>query len=129
MSAPSKPRRRWARRLAIAGAIGFAALNLVAARHARSMTHFGPGRPGDDLPPSPEDLSPTEKLVVLATGLEIPRPENAADPSAHSLDFETLVFPADDGSRVHAWFVPSEPSYGVVVLLHGYVGRAECVLP
>jgi hypothetical protein len=121
-------RRRWIRSALVSAVVAFVLLNAAAARHAWTMTNFVPREPGAEPPLRPEQLSLGAKLALLVTGLDVPRPENTLDPGDEGLPFETKHFASDDGTRLSAWFVPRPDPRGVVVLLHGYTGRADCVI-
>ena len=65
-------------------AVGFAGLNALAYGHARTMTHFTAGgtRTG-----KAETLSWSQKLWVLAIGVQLPKPSNSQTP----LDRQSVV--------------------------------------
>ena len=45
------------------------------------------------------------------------------DPSDIDLDFEDVFLDAEDGVRVHGWFVPANPARGVLLFFHGNAGN------
>jgi fermentation-respiration switch protein FrsA (DUF1100 family) len=45
------------------------------------------------------------------------------DPSDIDLDFEDVFVDAEDGVRVHGWFVPANPVRGVLLFFHGNAGN------
>ena len=44
-------------------------------------------------------------------------------PADFGLPFEDVWFTASDGTRLHGWFVPSEPSDAVLLFCHGNAGN------
>ena len=44
-------------------------------------------------------------------------------PAAAGLDYEDVFFSADDGVRLHGWYLPGEPGRPVVVFCHGNAGN------
>ena len=44
-------------------------------------------------------------------------------PSEWGLKYEDVRFRAEDGVQLHAWFVPAEPSKGVILFCHGNAGN------
>lgn len=121
-------RARWRRCLAIAIVAGFAALNLVAYLHARAMVTWSTA---GERTAGPEDLSTLEKIEVLLTGVDVPRPTNGRDPDALGLPFETLRFDSDSGFELEAWFVPADPANDralLAVCFHGYASAKASLL-
>src|SRR5438309_11124 len=106
----------------------FAALNVAAFGHARSMTHFA----GVGVSPRTRDvarLSPWRKLSVVLTGVPLRHRENRRTPADAGLAFETVTFPGAGGLPVEAWLVPSSKHAGLVLLFHGYGDSKSSVLP
>ena len=44
-------------------------------------------------------------------------------PGNVGLDYEDAVFPADDGTMLHGWFIPGEKNKPVVLFFHGNAGN------
>ena len=104
----------------------FLLYNLVIFFHARAMTHYVSG---GNKTPKPEDLSFWQKARILATGVAIPRPANAATPENFGLAFTTHPFQARDGIGLEGWFLPQTPSRGIVLVFHGYTSCKANLLP
>jgi alpha-beta hydrolase superfamily lysophospholipase len=118
--------RRWLR-LAALGVFGcFAALNLLAWRHAVAFTTFA--RDGEATR-RPQDLGPVDKLRVLVTGPTVPRPRNRRTPAELGLTFTTVGFPGYRGAPIEAWHVPAAASPGVVLMFHGHAAAKSSLLP
>jgi alpha-beta hydrolase superfamily lysophospholipase len=99
----------------------FLLLNVLAYRHAYTMTHFtaaGPQRrsPSRD---GPETLSWSQKAGVLLGGVEIGRPRGARTPADEGLAFQTRALCGAAGS-LEAWYIPHADGRGLVCLFHGY---------
>jgi alpha-beta hydrolase superfamily lysophospholipase len=101
-------------------------LNLMAWMHARAMMQF---RTSGEATKKPEELSVTEKLKVLLTGVRIPRPENIETPANYKLDFETVRFSGHAGHILEAWYVPHPSAKTMVLLFHGYTKSKQETLP
>lgn len=112
-TSPKHSRRKWLRWLLWSLLGLFVFLNILAAFHAWSFTHFGPAesrKPHDEV-----GLSFGDKLKALFTGVRLPRPENRSEPG---LPFERVVL--SDGEKLEAWMIPADSSKGTVLLFHGY---------
>lgn len=108
--------KKWLRRLLWALGLGFGGLNVVAFLHAWRLTHFSAEAGPRTL--APAKLSPSQKLLVLLTGIRNPRPRNEAPPA---FSFKTVWLPGPDGP-LEAWYASpdSVPERGTVALFHGY---------
>jgi alpha-beta hydrolase superfamily lysophospholipase len=107
------------RRLSLAAALLLALIlvNLVAFMHAYAMTHFTTSGVKTR---KPDALSGWEKLQVLFTGVNIPRPVNTRTPQSVGLPFTVHRFNSTDGLALEAWHVICSPSKGLVLMFHGY---------
>jgi len=74
-------------------------------------------------------LSTAERLRVIATGVQVPRPQNGRDPSSLGLDFETLRIPSASGETLEAWFIDAGVRARTVILFHGYGASKASLLP
>jgi fermentation-respiration switch protein FrsA (DUF1100 family) len=52
-----------------------------------------------------------------------PSREMEADPSSVGLDFENIIFFAEDGCRLHGWWLPCEDAKGAILYCHGNAGN------
>ena len=48
-----------------------------------------------------------------------PAGRHYAEPTDIGLDYEDVTLTTEDGTELHAWFIPAEPSRGVVLFLQG----------
>jgi alpha-beta hydrolase superfamily lysophospholipase len=116
-------RKRWKRLLALALAAPLLGINVIACLHARAMTHF---TKGGVRTPRPDQLSLREKLGVLFTGVNLPRPVLTRTPT---LPCTTERF-AGDGVELEAWRLPAPGKRrGLVLLFHGYAASKSMLLP
>lgn len=106
-------------------AIGFAAVNLLAYRHAYAMLHFAEG---GTRTAKPQALTAGQKVPTLLTGVRVPRPVNTRTPADIGLPFETRTIRVDGDVRLEAWSVPAENPRGTVLLFHGYGGAKSGLL-
>jgi len=110
----------------------FLLLNLLAYRHARTMTHFVPAFPHTRLAESwrdrSEPLSLREKVRLAVNGLAIERPAENVRPDGLHLPYEAHSYPGGAG-QLAAWHIPHERAAGRVVLFHGYAASKARLLP
>ena len=103
----------------------FLGLNAVALLHARAMTHFVPNGIRTAFP---EQLSLWDKVVVLLTGVTVPRPRNGQLPTDFNLASEDCTFTTSDGIRLAAWLIPTKDSQITFAMFHGYAGSRAFLL-
>lgn len=96
---------------------GFAALNVLAYRHARAMLQYASGGARTE---KPEALAPLAKLRVLLVGVHLPRPADECPPSALAPGVETLAIGVPGGIALSAWYAGSGARAPLVVFFHGY---------
>ena len=66
----------------------------------------------------------------IRRGLAAPRVVEQHDPGSLGLLFRTVAFPTANGRTLRGWFVPAQPTVApAVMLLHGWGGNAETMLP
>jgi alpha-beta hydrolase superfamily lysophospholipase len=107
-------------------------LNLLAYRHAWSMTHFVSSnrrtRRTVNLRERAESLSLVERLQLAVKGVALERPVVEARPENFDLPYEVHTYPGEAGGLA-AWHIPHELSAGLVVLFHGYLSCKAKLLP
>jgi hypothetical protein len=57
------------------------------------------------------------------TFLYFPTKELVATPAAFDLPFEEVLFPAEDGTPLHGWFVPGDSGKPLILFCHGNAGN------
>ncbi len=127
------PRLRTHRKISVAliVLVPLALLNVLAYRHAYTMTHFARGGRPKATPeerPHPEELGLAHKIGVLLGGVTLYRPTNEFAPDGVGLAYETMTFPGPAGA-LEAWYVPRTDARGLVLLFHGYGGCKTELLP
>lgn len=112
--------------------VAFVLLNLLAYRHAWSMTHFVTAnrltRRTVDLRERAKSLSFVERVQLAVNGVALERPTGEARPEDFHLAYEGHNYPGEAG-RLAAWHIPHELSAGLVVLFHGYASCKAKLLP
>lgn len=104
----------------------FTLVNVLAYRHAWTMTHFIPEGARTE---GPEQLSFVKKFAVLCRGVSIPRPSGQGKtPADHSLPFEVHRLAGPGGVELEAWHIPNSRAKGIVLLFHGYAACKETLL-
>ncbi len=74
----------------------------------------------------PKEISFTEGLKVLFTGIDLPRSMNSQKPDS---TYTELSIPIDDNKSLDAWFLPTfEKSKGTVLIFHGYMDNKGSML-
>jgi alpha-beta hydrolase superfamily lysophospholipase len=110
----------------------FLLLNLLAFRHAWTMTHYATGarrtRKIEHWRERSRSLSLFEKVRLAVNGVAVERPAEEARPDELDLPYEVHVYRGGDG-RLAAWHVPHEHAAGLVVLFHGYAAGKSRLLP
>lgn len=109
---------KWVLRLCI---LAFIALNISAAFHGYSFTHF---ETTEVKKSKAEELSFTEKLSVLAFGIKNPRPKNQSFPTD---PYQTFSIPSGE-ENLESWFIPADSAIGNILLFHGYGGYKSSML-
>jgi uncharacterized protein len=110
-----KPHKKTLRRIARILLIIFIVLNVIAAFHAYQFTHFSTTA----APRSNADsLTASQKLKILFTGVDAPRPQNDTKPSQ---PFETITLQSN--KKIECWYIKAENAKGTVLLFHGYQGN------
>ncbi len=103
----------------------FVALNVLAFRHAWSMTHF---IPAGGWRRKPEVLTRIEKVRALIHGVRLCRPQLDQRPDAVGLAYETHSFAGTRGT-LEGWYVPHPSPSGLVLLFHAYNACKAKLLP
>ncbi|OGV42057.1 MAG: hypothetical protein A2X46_05760 [Lentisphaerae bacterium GWF2_57_35] len=103
--------------------LGFIGMNVAAYQQAWRMMHYADRgtRTG-----SPEQLSPLQKLRVLFTGINLPRPASDIVPD---LPYETFLLETPDRLKLEAWRISHDNPLGTVILFHGYGSCKAWLLP
>lgn len=115
------PMKRLFKRSAFALLLVFIIANIVAFMHAYRFTHFSDtakSRTAD-----PHDLSWGEKIGILFTGIENPRPQNTEQPTQ-----SYSVISVNSTERLECWKIPVDNARGTVVMFHGYAGKKSSLL-
>ncbi len=67
--------------------------------------------------------------IVLLRGFRAPRIVECTTPADSGFDFDELRIPTRNGKWLHAWFLPKNPYTPCVIIMHGWGGNAEMMLP
>ena len=68
-------------------------------------------------------------LLAIHLGFRPPRNVESGSPSDLGIDFTCVNIPTVRGKRLFAWLLPSIPQAPVIIILHGWGGNAELMLP
>lgn len=68
-------------------------------------------------------------LLAIHLGFRPPRIVEASTPADHGIDFIPVDIPTVGGKRLFGWLLPTTQQAPVIVILHGWGGNAELMLP
>lgn len=68
-------------------------------------------------------------VAVLRAGFRVPRRAHRGDPGDQGLEFSAVSVPTVGGRRIFGWWMPGDQGERTVVLIHGWGGNAESMLP
>tara|TARA_R110002073_G_scaffold336529_1_gene534763 strand:- start:595 stop:1068 length:474 start_codon:yes stop_codon:yes gene_type:complete len=98
--------------------VSFVVLNVSAYKHANAMLFFSDH---GVTTLKPERLSLTQKIDVLFSGINIPRPSANLSSSALHSNCKNIKIANGGKSSLGAWYCPSNHQKNLVILFHGYV--------
>jgi alpha-beta hydrolase superfamily lysophospholipase len=107
-------------------ALLFGATNLVVYHHARGMVVLVDGAPP---PPHLSALTDGEKLKLVLLGATLARPQPKRSPADFGLTAQEVQIPPIDGPPLRADLVVADGGVGTLILLHGYLGARDQLLP
>lgn len=96
-------------------------LNVIAAVHAYKFTHFSDDI--SDRTKRPEQLSTSEKLTTLFTGVNNPKPRNKELPS---VPYEQIYLQSN--KQIECWMLHTPEAKGTFIIFHGYIGSKSRML-
>ncbi|MFL5808168.1 MAG: hypothetical protein ACJ749_01525, partial [Flavisolibacter sp.] len=111
---------KWVRRFLWCLLAVFLVMNVIAYMHAWKFTHYSNTT---NQRTKKEKLSSWDKIKILFTGVDNPRPENKRLPS---LPYLTVNITSD--VNLECWLIKVENSKGTVILFHGYGGEKSGML-
>mgnify|MGYP000920407654 CR=1 FL=1 len=106
--------------------LGVVAVNVLAYRHARSMLQFSAAR---ERTAKPEALSLLQKVKVLLSGVDLPRPRTALPPEALGSGSRAVRISVDPRVTLGAWYRCHTNGGPVVIFHHGYGSEKGALLP
>lgn len=121
-----KKRKTALRMLVALALLAFVSLNVLARRHVRTMSRFVDA--GTRTQP-PEELSLGQKLGVLLSGVEIPRPQSAMSPTELDPATRVVEIRVSENISLEAWYVDRGADTPLVALFHGYAAEKSSLVP
>jgi pimeloyl-ACP methyl ester carboxylesterase len=121
----TKKTKHWLIGILTAIVAGFTVLNVLAYNHAHAMMYFTGGGSRTN---QPEKLTLGQRIKVLITGVNVPRPESNRKPSDLSPDCQRLSIRTQDGITLGGWYVDHGGKTPLVILFHGYGGNKTGLL-
>ena len=113
-------------RLFVAGLVSaVVSVNILTFMQARAMTRFVEE---GERTARPEQLSLFERVSVILSGVNIPRPRYVSTPAKYNLEFQVQRFASANGSTLEAWYVPGKVDRPIVLLFHGYAVSKSSLL-
>jgi uncharacterized protein len=114
-------KKRMYKRLLWVLLLAFVFVNAIAFFHAYKFTHFDASAARRI--ENATELSFGQKLGLLLTGADMPRPLNRAQPDR---PYETIKLQSN--KAIESWYIPTDSSKGTVALFHGYGGEKSTML-
>ncbi len=68
-------------------------------------------------------------LIMVHVGFSAPRIRETATPAQFGLEFESVSIPGVDQATLFGWWLPLEQARESIILLHGWGGNMEMMLP
>jgi len=68
-------------------------------------------------------------LIALHIGFRAPRVKETKTPSDIGIDFTEVYIPTVSEKKLYGWFLPAQNSTETLVILHGWGGNCELMLP
>ena len=68
-------------------------------------------------------------FTVLHLGFRAPRNRQTKSPRDFGLDYDEAFIPSISGKKLHSWLLPVEGSQEILVILHGWGGNTELMMP
>lgn len=68
-------------------------------------------------------------LAVIHLGFRAPRVTETGSPADFGVAFKTVRIPGKNGATLHAWLLPEHKNRATIIMLHGWGGNAEMMLP
>ena len=68
-------------------------------------------------------------VLAIHLGFRAPRIPERGTPADQGIEYRELRIPGPAGNRLHAWLLPRDTARGSIILLHGWGGNAEMMLP
>ena len=105
--------------------IGFTLLNVLAYNHAHAMMYFTSGGTRTE---KPEKLTLGQRIKVLLTGVNVPRPVSTRQPSDLDPGCRRLAIRGTNGITLGCWYVDRGEKTPLVILFHGYGGEKTSLI-
>jgi alpha-beta hydrolase superfamily lysophospholipase len=115
----------WPRILLIAILVGFVGLNGVSFMHAYRFTHVVDT---GEKTTRPEDLSFIDKMIVLLTGVKVPKTANTRTPESDGYAYTQAIVVGDDGLESPVWKIVAQHPQRTVILFHGFSSKKSDLL-
>ncbi len=103
----------------------FVTINFMAYLQSSKMIHYSTSGVRTE---KPENMGFFRKVLVLFTGVNLPKPVNSTTPKDWGLEFKNVTYPTDDGLLLSAWYVPHAHSKAMVILFHGHAASKSQLL-
>jgi alpha-beta hydrolase superfamily lysophospholipase len=123
----SRLRSRLIRIASMVSLLAFVGINLLVAIQAYAFTHFRTDQSGLT-GISVEKTSWQTWAGYVFTGIPLARPTNKQTPADHHLPYETHTIQLNESEQLEAWYIPQEPSRGMVIGFTGYINRKDSLL-
>ena len=117
--------KMWPQILFIVVLVGFVGLNGVSFMHAYRFTHVVDT---GEKTTRPEDLSFIDKVMVLLTGVKVPKTANTRTPESDGHVYSAVIVVGDDSLETPVWEISVQHPRRTVILFHGFSSKKSDLL-
>lgn len=68
-------------------------------------------------------------IAFIHVGFRAPRIVEKKTPAESGMSYQEVFIPAQKQKQLFAWFLPGDPSAPTIIIIHGWGGNAELMLP
>ena len=72
---------------------------------------------------------PSLMILFIHQGFRAPRIREGKTPAESGMNYQEVSIPARKGKQLFGWFLPGQPSRATIIIIHGWGGNAELMLP
>lgn len=116
----------WRKIIVIVVLLGFIGLNGVSCMHAYRFTHVVDA---GEKTTRPEELRLLEKVIVLLTGVKVPKTRNVHTPATFGVEYTRITIRDAAHLETPIWEIDSQQPQRTILLFHGFSSQKSALLP